>query len=147
MGVARPTAAHLIVRGQDMPRDWKQIDIDEILNFDEGHTGRMAQYERIMRQKEIEALYNVHAGLVDFKKAIHQTSDRLEKRLEVLEGLQDNTAKTQGKLQRITIALTVVIALATVTYTWVTWETVQAQREANEIQKQALSKNGGRTNQ
>ena len=130
-----------------MPKDWKQINIDEILNFNHADTGLMAQYERIMRQKEIEALDNVHAGLVDLKKAIHQTSDRLEKRLEVLEGLQDKTAQTQGKLQRITIALTVVIALATVTYTWVTWETVQAQREANEIQKQAISKNSGRTNQ
>ncbi len=125
-----------------MARDWKQIDIDEILNFDEAHTGRMAQYERIMRHREIEALHSVRAGLFDVKKTIHQTSDRLEKRLEVLEGLQANAAKTQGMLQRITIALTVVIALATVTYTWVTWQAVQAQREANEIQEQVLSMSG-----
>jgi len=39
-----------------MPKDWKQINIDEILNFNHADTGLMAQYERIMRQKEIEAL-------------------------------------------------------------------------------------------
>ena len=122
-----------------MARDWKQIDIDEILNYDEAHTGHMAQYERIMRHREIEALNNVHAGLFDVKKTIHETSDRLEKRLEVIEKVQAGAAKTQGKLQSITIVLTVVIALATVTYTWVTWQAVQAQRDANEIQEQVLS--------
>ncbi len=129
-----------------MARDWKQIDIDEILNYHEAHTGHMAQYERIMRHKEIEALNNVHAGLFDVKKTIHQTSDRLEQRLEVLERVQAGAAKTQGMLQKITIVLTVVIALAPIAYTLVTWQAVQAQREANEIQEQVLSQSGDTSN-
>lgn len=129
-----------------MARDWKQIDIDEILNFDEAHTGRMAQYERIMRHREIEALHGVRAGLFDVKKTIHLTYDRLEKRLEVLEGVQAGAAKTQGTFQRITIVLTVVIALATIAYTLVTWQAVQAQRDANEIQEQVLSTSGDPAN-
>ncbi len=129
-----------------MAKDWNKIDIDEILNFDGAHTGQMAQYERIMRHRETQALEDLRMGLFDVKKTIHQKSDELGKRLEVLEGLQAKAAKTQGMLQRITIVLTVVIALATVTYTWVTWQAVQAQREANEIQEQVLSTNGDTTN-
>ena len=30
-----------------MPRDWKQIPIDDILNYGEANTGQMAQYERM----------------------------------------------------------------------------------------------------
>ena len=111
--------------------DWNEIDINEILNFDGAHTGQMARYERIMRQKEIEAMGNMHAGLFDLKKSIHHASDNLNERIKEF-------IKSQGKLQKITIALTIVIALATVTYTWVTWQTVQAQKEANTIQRELL---------
>jgi hypothetical protein len=125
-----------------MAKHWEQIGTDEILNFEDAHTGLMARYERIMRHREIEALNNVHSGLFDVKKTIHQKSDGLEKRLESLEQVQAGAAKTQGRLGIITIALTVVIASATVAYTWVTWKAVQVQREANEIQEQVLSTSG-----
>ena len=49
----------------------------------------------------------------------------------------NNAAASQGKLQMVTIALTVVIAISAVAYTWITWESVQAQREANKIQREA----------
>ncbi len=129
-----------IVRGQEMPKDWKEIDLDEILNFDDAHTGQMARYERIMRQREIEALSNVHAGLLDLKKVIHASSDKLEKRMEVLEEKLEASAQTQSKLQKITLWLTLVIMLATVMYTWITWQTVTVQREANEIQRKIQMK-------
>ena len=129
-----------------MAKDWKKIDIDEILNFEEAHTGHMAQYERIMRHRETQALEDLRMGLFDVKKTIHQKSDELGKRLEVLAGVQAKAAKKQGMLQGIMIVLTVVIASATVAYTLVTWQAVQAQREANEIQEQVLSTSGDPAN-
>jgi len=79
-----------------MPKDWKDIDIDEILNFEGAQTGEMARYDRIMCQKEIEALKNVHTGLFDLKKSLHRSTDILEQRLK-------ESSKTQGRLQKITI--------------------------------------------
>ena len=124
-----------------MPRDWKDIGLDEILNFDDAQTGRMAQFERIMRHKEIEALSKVHTGLSDLEKAIHDSSNKLENQMKVLEVKLETSAQMQNKLQKITIALTVVIAIATVAYALITWQTVTIQQETNEIQRQLLSNN------
>lgn len=44
----------------------------------------------------------------------------------------------QSRHQRAIIALTVVIALATICYTFVTWLSVKAMREANEIHRQPI---------
>ena len=49
----------------------------------------------------------------------------------------NNAAASQRKLQWVTVALTVVIAISTVAYTCITWQSVQAQREANQIQREA----------
>lgn len=49
------------------------------------------------------------------------------------------TIEEQGKVQRkqqsAIVGLTVVIAVATVAYVGITWLSVQAMREANEIQR------------
>ena len=92
-----------------------------------------------MRFKEIDALFQVHGGLFDLKRALFQVTEKLEERLGGLGQLQEKTAAAQRRLQKIALALTVVIALATVSYTWVTWQTVRMQQEANEIQREALA--------
>ena len=117
-----------------MPRDWKDISIDEMLNWDYGQTGVMAQYDRILRHRETEALSEVSAGLIDVKKVIHEAAGGLEERLE-------ETAKAQRRLQKIMLALTGAIAIATLFYAVFTWMSVQVQREANEIQRQIISMN------
>jgi len=123
-----------------MPKDWKEIDIDEMLNFEGAHTGQMERYERIMRQKEIEAMKNVYSGLFDLQRSIHLSTEKIEARLKTFEKLLDKFSKTQGWLQRITVALTIAIALSTAFYTWITWQAVQAQREANLIQEKLIEK-------
>lgn len=120
-----------------MPKDWKDISDDEVLNFDGSQTAIIARYERIMDQKTINALMEVRMGLFDVKKSMHVVTDKLEARLIEAEKIQREAATSQSKLQRVTIALTVVIALSTVVYTWITWQSVQAQREANQIQREA----------
>ena len=120
-----------------MPKDWKEITDDEVLNFEGSQTAIIARYERIMDQKTINALMEVRMGLFDVKKSMHVVTDKLESRLIEAEKIQKEAATSQNKLQRVTIALTVVIALSTVVYTWITWQSVQAQREANQIQRNA----------
>jgi len=123
-----------------MPRNWEDIPIDEVLNYSEGNTGKMSQYERIMRNKETLALMNVHASVHDLKNTIGTSSGRLEQRVLSLEKTLDKSSQSQSKLQWITIALTIVIALATVAYTWTTWQTVLVQKEANRIQVESQNK-------
>ena len=90
-----------------------------------------------MDKKTIDALMEVRMGLFDVKKSMHIVTEKLEARLIEAEKIQKEAATSQHKLQRVTIALTVVIALSTVFYTWITWQSVQAQQEANQIQREA----------
>ena len=121
-----------------MPKDWKNESIDDILNYNEAHTGRLHRYGRIMRQFEIDALKEVRAGLFDVKKAVLAASGQLGNDVTDFSKTVSRATAKQGKFQKATIALTVVIALASVLYTWVTWQSVLAQREANEIQRIAI---------
>lgn len=121
-----------------MPKDWKEITDDELLNFDGPQTAEIARYERILRQRTVDALRQVWAGLFDVKKSLHIVGDKFEARMLESEKLQRESSASQERLQRVTIGLTVVIAIATIVYTWITWQSVQAQREANAIQREAL---------
>lgn len=120
-----------------MLKDWKDLTDDEILNFAGSQTADIARYQRIMEKKTIDALLEVRAGLFDVKKSMHIVTEKIEARLLEFAKLQRESAVSQRRLQRVTIALTVVIALSTVVYTWITWQSVQAQREANRIQREA----------
>jgi hypothetical protein len=52
---------------------------------------------------------------------------------------QDRFAEWQGRQQAtLTLVLCGVITVATATYTWITWKSVAATREASEIQRQLL---------
>ena len=127
-----------------MPKDWKEIDTDEILNFEGPQTNIIARYERIMRQREIEVMGNVSAKLFDLKQTIHRSSENLNENITVFNGTIQRSSdslnskitefdKSQGKLQIITIMLTIVITISAVAYACITWQSVKAQREANEI--------------
>src|ERR1017187_6366099 len=101
-----------------MPKDWKDVTDEEVLNFDGSQPAIIARYERIMDKKTIDALMEVRAGLFDVKKSMHIVTDKLEARLIESENIQREAAISQNKLQRVTIWLTVAIALSTVVYTW-----------------------------
>lgn len=118
-----------------MTRDWKNESIDDILNYDASHTGKLHRFDRIMRQYEIEALKEVRAGLHDVKKSVLAASNQLAIEMGTLKESVNNSTVKQGKFQRVTVGLTVVLAVASVLYTWVTWQSVLAQRESNTIQR------------
>lgn len=117
-----------------MKTHWKKIKIDEILDYSNADTGELGRYDRIMRQYEIEALSSVRAGLLDLEISVHSAGNGLVDRIESFEKATTIATRRQGKVQIVTVWLTIVIAFASVAYTWVTWESVQAQRESNRIQ-------------
>lgn len=105
-----------------------------------------------MRQREIEVMGDVSAKLFDLKQIIHRSSENLNEKItnfnDTIQCSSDslNTKitefdKSQGKLQKISIILTIVIALSTIAYTCITWQSVKAQREANKIQRSILEIN------
>jgi hypothetical protein len=121
-----------------VPKDWRQISDEEILNFDGPQTAEIARYERIMRQRSVEATRSLRDGLAGLMETIYRASQLLKERADALLNEQKASAATQGRQQKLVIALTVVIAAATAMYTWITWESVKAMREGNAIQKELL---------
>ena len=114
-----------------MKTDWTKISTDELLNWDGAQTDQIARYDRIMRHRETVKLQDVGNALIDLKSAMHKSTNRLENSI-------GNAANMQRRAQWFTIGLTVVIAFATLTYAWSTWQSVQVQRDANAIQRELL---------
>ncbi|WP_196161326.1 hypothetical protein [Reinekea sp. G2M2-21] len=116
-----------------MPKNWNEIETDDILNFHGAQTADIARYQRIMEFKNIQALSELRAGLFELQKTIHIVGDKAEERLKSVEQSQKSASEAQGKMNAITIALTVVIALSTAVYTWITWESLKVQKDSNRI--------------
>ena len=114
-----------------MKPDWTKINIDEILNYSEANADILGRYDRIMRHRETVELENVRNALINLRGAVYKSTDRLETSI-------NEAAKKQGKAQKVGIALTVVITIATVAYAGTTWLSVQTQREENEIQRELI---------
>ena len=121
-----------------MPKNWSDITDDQILNFDGSQPAIIVRYERIMQKKSIDSLHALRDKLTELMEAIHGASQGLQVKTDELINLYGNISKAQGRQQFVLIALTVVIAISTAFYTWTTWQSVSAMREANEIQRQLL---------
>jgi len=121
-----------------MPRDWKEISDDEILNYQDATTGVVNRYQRIMEMKTIEALGGVKDKLMGVMETVYRASQSLAGQTDKLIDRYDKISKAQGRQQVLLILLSAVIAGSTVAYTWITWQSVTAIREANQVQKQLL---------
>ena len=71
-------------------------------------------------------------------ETLYRASQALGQRTNALLTEYRTASVSQGRQQKVLVALSVVIALATVAYTWVTWKSVIAMREGNAIQQQLL---------
>ena len=114
-----------------MPNDWKDIDTDEILNFVGSQTNTIARYERIMQQRNLESTNELKNQVNGLTETIYRSS----------QGIQDKYTEyssSQEKQQKKIFWLTVVIALSTAVYTAITWHSVTAMNESNNIQKKLL---------
>jgi hypothetical protein len=121
-----------------MTKDWKEIPDDEILNFEDAHTGKMARYERIMQKKSIEAVAGLRDKVTGLMETVYRASQGLQDKTNELMSLYEKISHTQGRQQKMLITLSIVVAVSTAAYTWITWQSVTAMREANEIQRQFL---------
>ena len=121
-----------------MAKDWKEMGDDEILNFEEAHTAKMARYQRIMEMKSISALDGVKDKLTGLMETIHRASQGLKDKADRLIELYDKISQSQSRQQNLLILLSVVIAFAAIFYTAITWQSVSAMREGNRIQQEFL---------
>lgn len=121
-----------------MPKDWKDISSDEILNFDGSQTAIMARYERIMQQRSTEAVTGLRDKVAGLMETIYRASQGIQEKTDKLLELYNRISSSQARQQTVVIVLTVVVAVSTALYTWITWQSVAAVREANDIQRQLL---------
>jgi len=121
-----------------MPQNWDEINEDEMLNYEEANTGKMAKYYRIMFRRLRESTHDLGGkveGLIAALSNIHETiHDETGKMIAA----QKKISQAQGRQQNIIVALTWVIAIATVSYVGITWWSVSTMRESNNIQKRFI---------
>src|SRR6266446_2382469 len=114
-----------------MPKDWKEISNDEILNFDGSQTAIMARYERIMQQRSTEAVIGLREKVTGLMETIYRASQGIQEKTDKLLELYNRISASQSRQQTVVICLTVVLAISTALYTWITWQSVAAMRESN----------------
>lgn len=115
-----------------MSTDWKDISDDELLNFDGSQSKEViARYERIMQKRSIDKI----TGLME---TIYRASQGFQEKTDQLLALYNRISAAQSRQQCVLIFLSLVVAASTAAYTWITWQSVAATREANEIQRQLL---------
>ena len=122
-----------------MPQDWKDLPEDDLLNFEGTNTALMARYERIMQKRSTDAVLGLSEKLAGLMETMYRASQGLQEKADKLHQLFDKNSSAQSRQQTILIALSIVVAASTAAYTWITWESVAAMREANEIQRQVLA--------
>jgi len=132
-----------------MAKKWDEIDIDEVLNFNEAHTGKMAQYERIMQHRLTDAVSILSDKLIGVMETIYRAHQGLKGKADDLQTAYEEISKkqmdsykqisdSQSRLQKWIIVLTFIIAISTVAYVFITWKSVSAIQESNVIQRKTV---------
>ena len=133
-----------------MPKNWDEIDMNEMLNFYDAHTGKMAQYGRIMQHQLTKSVSFLSEKLTGVMETIYRAHQGFEKKTDELQNSYTEIsqkqiesykqiAESQSRLQKWIIALTFIIAFSTVAYVFITWKSVSAMKESNEIQGEFLA--------
>ena len=113
----------------DMP------NIKKILEFSGDGEGLNAKYNRIILQGLTDKVHALSEHVYKAHQGIKEKTDEISGKYEATSKKQ---AKIQNQLQIMIVLLTLVIAISTAFYTWITWESVSTMRDANEIQRQFL---------
>ena len=122
-----------------MSKDWKDISDDEILNLAGSQSAEViARYERIMQKRSIDAVASLRDKVTGLMETIYRASQGLQDKTDQLLALYNRISAAQSRQQVVVIILAIVVAVSTAAYTWITWQSVAAMREANEIQRQLL---------
>lgn len=122
-----------------MPKDWKDITDDEILNFAGPQTADIARLDRILQKRSTDAVLQLRDKLTGLIETIYRASQGLEEKAKEVMNQYKSAADAQRRQQNMLLILSIVVAISTVTYTAITWQSVKAMREANTIQRQLLA--------
>lgn len=93
-----------------MAKDWKEILDDEILNFDEAHTGNMARYGRILDKRATDATLSLRDKVTGLIETIYRASQGAQEKAEILSKSLDNVG---GAVQAASVGLQVKMDKAT----------------------------------
>ena len=96
------------------------------------------ELERRRAERATEAVIRLGDKVKGLMETIYRASQGIQEKTDKLLELYDRISRSQEQQQKVVIALTVALALSTVVYTWITWQSVSAMREANDIQRQLL---------
>jgi hypothetical protein len=139
-------------------RNWENISIDTMLNFEGPQTAEIARFDRILRHRTIEATNGLSTTIYRASQLAQEKADEAIKKA-------GEAAVAQGKQQTAMKWLTIALVACTAMYTginaWVAHEMheenkIQAQvadaakeqaraaREANDIQRKSLHVPGDR---
>jgi len=68
-----------------MPKNWDEIDVNEMLNFDCAHTGKMAQYGRIMQHQLTKSVSFLSEKLMGVMETIYRAHQGLKEKADELQ--------------------------------------------------------------
>ncbi len=98
-----------------------------------------AQALLLVRVKRfIDAVGNLEKRLMGVGETIYRSSQGMQEKFDHAASEQQRAFTAQSRQQYLIGVLTLIITAATAVYTWITWESVVAMREANSIQSQLL---------
>lgn len=121
-----------------MSKDWENLDEDQMLNYDEAHTGNMARYERIMSRRLRDAITSLASMVASVSDALSRTNQHIHKEAEKLTDTLKAIDASQGRFNKVSIWLTATIAGATLLYVVITGISVSVMSKANVIQLEML---------
>ncbi len=115
-------------------KNWDELETYELLGSNTENPGKKSQYERIMLNKLIEAVSDLNEMLKGVGKTIYNAHQGFNDKADELKITYKEIAKSQSRMQILIITLTLIIALSTVAYVFITWQSVSAMKESNIIQ-------------
>lgn len=96
------------------------------------------ELERRRTERATQAVERLGDKVTGLMETIYRASQGIQEKTDKLFDLYDSMSQSQARQQKVVIALTVVLAVSTIIYTGITWLSVSAMREANDIQRQLL---------
>lgn len=96
------------------------------------------ELERRRTERATEAVIRLGDKVTGLMETIDRASQGIQQKTDKLFDLYNRISRSQARQQKVVIGLTLVLAASTAFYTWITWQSVSAMREANQIQRQLL---------
>jgi hypothetical protein len=134
-----------------MPQDWREVQIDTVLNNETANTAEIARYNRILQHRNSEATTQLAKQMHSVAETIYRASqlaeDRAAKVIPKIDvaiskadeaiGKAAEAASAQRRQQAAMKTLTFALVACTVAYTLINGLVAYEMRQGNAIQAQA----------